>query len=105
VIASIAVAESFLGTLQLELLDEHRWESCQQLANAVFGWIERWYNPWKRHSYCKMLSLADIEAQAAMIGSLNCPRNRGKLRIHWLSALTMNVNENDRLWRSATGEF
>ena len=40
-----SVAESFFGTLQLELLDEHRWESRQQLAQAIFEWIEAWYNP------------------------------------------------------------
>ena len=40
-----SVAESFFGTLQLELLDEHRWDSRQQLALAIFDWIEAWYNP------------------------------------------------------------
>jgi putative transposase len=38
-----SVAESFFGTLQLELLDEHRWESRQQLAQAIFEWIEAWF--------------------------------------------------------------
>jgi putative transposase len=56
-----AVAESFFGTLQLELLDEHRWDSRQQLALGVFEWIEAWYNPKRRHSYCHMLSPADYE--------------------------------------------
>jgi putative transposase len=60
-----AVAESFFGTLQLELLDEHRWENRQQLALAVFEWIEAWYNPKRRHSYCKMLSPVDYEAAHA----------------------------------------
>ena len=40
-----SVAESFFGTLQLELLDEHHWESREQLAPAIFEWIEAWYNP------------------------------------------------------------
>jgi putative transposase len=31
-----SVAESFFGTLQLELLDEYDWESRQQLAQAIF---------------------------------------------------------------------
>jgi putative transposase len=31
-----SVAESFFGTLQLELLDEHHWESRQQLVQAIF---------------------------------------------------------------------
>ncbi len=60
-----SVAESFFGTLQLELLDEHRWESRQQLAQAIFEWIEAWYNPRRRHSYCQMLSPVDYEAAYA----------------------------------------
>ena len=60
-----SVAESFFGTLQLELLDEHRWESRQQLAQAIFEWIEAWYNPRRRHSYCQMLSPVDYEAAHA----------------------------------------
>src|ERR1700689_355885 len=60
-----SVAESFFGTLQLELLDEHHWESRQQLAQAIFEWIEAWYNPRRRHSYCQMLSPVDYEAAYA----------------------------------------
>jgi putative transposase len=56
-----SVAESFFGTLQLELLDEHRWETREQLALAIFEWIEAWYNPRRRHSYCDMLSPVDYE--------------------------------------------
>jgi putative transposase len=58
-------AESFFGTLQLELLDEHHWENRQQLAQAIFEWIEAWYNPMRRHSYCQMLSPVDYEAAHA----------------------------------------
>ena len=60
-----AVAESFFGSLQLELLDEHRWETRDQLANAIFEWIEAWYNPRRRHSYCGQLSPIDYETQTA----------------------------------------
>jgi putative transposase len=60
-----SVAESFFGTLQLELLDEHHWESRQHLARAIFEWIEAWYNPRRRHSYCHMLSPVDYEAAHA----------------------------------------
>jgi putative transposase len=56
-----SVAESFFGTLQLELLDEHRWTTRDQLALAIFDWIETWYNPRRRHSYCGMLSPVDYE--------------------------------------------
>jgi putative transposase len=51
-----SMAESFFGTLQLELLDGHRWTSRQQLALAIFEWIECWDNPNRRHSSIAMLS-------------------------------------------------
>ena len=60
-----SVAEIFFGTLQLELLDEHCWETRDQLANAIFDWIETWYNPHRRHSYTKMLSPIDYETATA----------------------------------------
>jgi putative transposase len=60
-----SVAESFFGTLQLELLDEHHWHSREQLANAIFDWIECWYNPRRRHSYCNNLSPIDYETATA----------------------------------------
>ena len=60
-----SVAESFFGSLQLELLDEHRWDTRDQLANAIFDWIECWYNPRRRHSYCEMLSPIDYETATA----------------------------------------
>ena len=62
-----AVAESFFGSLQLELLDEHHWESRDQLANAIFDWIECWYNPKRRYSYCGMLSPVDYETTTALV--------------------------------------
>ena len=40
-----SVVESFFGTLQLELLDQHHWTDRRQLASAIFEWIECWYNP------------------------------------------------------------
>jgi putative transposase len=35
-----SVAESFFGTLQLELLDEAHWTTRRQLAQAIFEWLE-----------------------------------------------------------------
>jgi putative transposase len=58
-----SAAESFFGTLQLELLDEHHWNTRRELAQAIFEWVECWYNPKRRHSYCKMLSPVDYEAR------------------------------------------
>ncbi len=59
-----AMAESFFGALQLELLDQHHWSTRRQLASAVFEWIEAWYNPRRRHSALGNLSPADYEARA-----------------------------------------
>jgi putative transposase len=56
-----AMAESFFGTLQLELLDRHRWTSRRELAAAIFEWIETFYNRTRRHSSIEMLSPIDFE--------------------------------------------
>lgn len=40
-----SVIESFFGSLQNELLDEHVWPDRPTLARAIFEWIEAWYNP------------------------------------------------------------
>jgi hypothetical protein len=45
-----------------ELLDEHRWDARQQLALAISEWIEAWYDPLGRRSYCAMLSLMTVAA-------------------------------------------
>ena len=36
-----------------------------ELATAMFEWIECWYNPHRRHSYCDGLSPIDYETAAA----------------------------------------
>jgi putative transposase len=53
--------ESFFSTLQRELLDRHHWMTRAQLANAIFEWIEAWYNPIRRHSGLNYLSPAAFE--------------------------------------------
>jgi putative transposase len=58
-----AVAESFFGTLQLELLDRHHWETRQQLALAIFDYVEAFYNPRRRHSYVENLSPVEFESR------------------------------------------
>jgi putative transposase len=50
-----AVAESFFATLQTELLDRRHWTSRKQLAQAIFEWIEVFYNQQRRHSTLGML--------------------------------------------------
>jgi putative transposase len=56
-----SMAESFFGTLQLELLDRRRWETRKELANAVFDYIEGFYNPKRRHSSIGYLSPVEFE--------------------------------------------
>jgi putative transposase len=56
-----AVAESFFATLQTELLDRAHWANRRQLAQAIFEWIEVFYNPKRRHSTVGMLSPADYD--------------------------------------------
>jgi putative transposase len=47
--------------MQVELLDRQVWVTRQQLANAIFEWIEAWYNPVRRHSALDYHSPVDYE--------------------------------------------
>lgn len=51
-----AMAESFFATLQVELLDRRTWETRHELAQAIFEYIEGFYNPERRHSRLDYLS-------------------------------------------------
>jgi putative transposase len=57
-----AMMESFWGTLQLEVLDTQAWKTRDELANAIFEWIECWYNPKRRHASIGMQSPVTFEA-------------------------------------------
>ena len=65
-----SVVESFFGTMQLELLDRTHWTTRRELALAIFEWIEAWYNPARRHSYCGMLSPNDYETAHTAIPAM-----------------------------------
>ena len=67
-----SVAESFFATLQTELLDRQDWPTRAELANAVFAFIEGFYNPRRRHSTLGYLSPADYETEHAA-GRLTAP--------------------------------
>lgn len=58
-----AMAESFFATLQTELLDRQRWSTREQLAQAIFEYVEGFYNPTRRHSSLAMLSPNSFEHQ------------------------------------------
>jgi len=56
-----ALIESFWSTMQRELLDRRSWASRQELASAIFEWIEGWYNPRRRHTSIGNLSPHEFE--------------------------------------------
>lgn len=56
-----AMMESFWSGMQLELLDSRTWATRQELASAMFSWIEGWYNPRRRHSSLGYRSPAEYE--------------------------------------------
>jgi transposase InsO family protein len=58
-----AMAESFFATLQTELLDRQRWSTRAQLAQAIFEFVEGFYNPTRRHTSLGMLSPNAFEHQ------------------------------------------
>ena len=53
--------ESFWNGMQRELLDTRVWSPQDELASAIFEWIEAWYNPRRRHTSLQMLSPHDYE--------------------------------------------
>ena len=58
-----SLAESFFGTLQLELLDRHHWETRDQLASAIFEYVEAFFDPRRRHSSIENFSPAEFESR------------------------------------------
>jgi putative transposase len=60
-----AVAESFFATLEWELLIQNDFQTRNEARHAIFEYIERWYNPKRRHSTLGYLSPARYEAQLA----------------------------------------
>jgi transposase InsO family protein len=59
-----AVAESFFASIKTELLDRHAWPTRARAHQAIFSWIEGWYNTRRRHSTLDYLSPAAYEATA-----------------------------------------
>src|SRR5690606_12381761 len=56
-----ALMESFWGSMQIELLDRRSWTTRAELGQAIFEWIEGFYNPTRRHSALGYLSPIDYE--------------------------------------------
>jgi transposase InsO family protein len=58
-----AMIESFWGTMQVELLDRKKWRTRLELANAIFEYIEVYYNRSRRHSALQWDSPTAFEAK------------------------------------------
>lgn len=57
-----AMAESFFGTLECELLDRRSFRTPVHARLELFRYIEGWYNPRRRHSALGYLSPSNFEA-------------------------------------------
>lgn len=66
-----AMAESFLATLECELLERRSFKSKAEARTALFTDIEGWYNPRRRHSALGYLSPANFERRHEEVGSLS----------------------------------
>jgi len=56
-----AMAESWIGTLKAECLNGKHFATRDEVALAVFHYVEAWYNPRRRHTRLGMLSPLDYE--------------------------------------------
>ena len=56
-----AMMESFWSTMQIELLDRRRWKTRVELCNAIFEYIEVFYNRRRRHSQLGYVSPIEFE--------------------------------------------
>jgi putative transposase len=61
-----AVAESFFSTMKAEWTDHQMYSTRDQVKADVFDYIERSYNPKRRHSTLGYLSRIDFEQMAAV---------------------------------------
>ena len=56
-----AMMESFWSSMQIELLDRKRWKTRLELTNAIFDYIEVFYNRQRRHSSLDYVSPVEFE--------------------------------------------
>ncbi len=56
-----ALCESFFATLECELLARHSFRTRAEARTEVFGFIEGFYNPRRRHSSIDNLSPVNYE--------------------------------------------
>ena len=56
--------ESFWSTMQIELLNRKKWKTRIELANAIFEYIEVFYNRRQRHSCLEYATPHDYDLAA-----------------------------------------
>ena len=56
-----AMAESFVATLECELIDRRVFRTQAEARMAIFEYIKGWYNPHRRHSVLGYLSPVNFE--------------------------------------------
>ncbi len=61
-----AVAESFFGTLETELVDDKDYRTREQAKQSLFEYIEVFYNRQRRHSYLGYVSPDEYERANAL---------------------------------------
>lgn len=80
-----AMAESFFATLECELLARSRFKTQAEARNAVFEFIEGFYNPRRRHSSLEYLSPVEFERRhwepAVSPGSLHPAAVLGAVKV------------------------
>jgi transposase InsO family protein len=59
-----ATMESFWATLKRELIDRQEWKTVEEVRNALFLYIEGYYNRRRRHSSLSYQSPLDFESQS-----------------------------------------
>jgi len=79
------LAESFFATLECELLARSRFKTQAEARNAVFAFIEGFYNPRRRHSSLGYLSPVEFERRhrqrAASPGALHPAAVLGAVKV------------------------
>ncbi|AEV89112.1 integrase [Actinoplanes sp. SE50] len=61
-----AVAESFFATIKTELIHRQTWPTRKAAHQAIFEYVEGWYNTRRRHSSLGYRSPAAYEGGAAI---------------------------------------
>ena len=67
-----AFAETFFATLKVELIHRRPWPSRADVVQAIFAYVETWFNPHRRHGSLGCLS--PVAFQASQPSALSAPK-------------------------------